>query len=496
MSVSSLRRRHKVINIFEQESCMMLRALSHRRKETLVRITICSPYVVRHNNCQRRRATSSPENPSATKDDNKKYSFLQGLPSRFLRDSDLTNFDGITSQRNNVHFDSETGKPEARSPSSLGKKPILSEKRVSIDKYIIEQSNECKICWSDGTWSHHDIDRLRQQYLSWKKTRPEDRTLWESLTEKDIRQSSDLSISFKSLVVDNGSGMSKAIKTLYQCGILLVTNTPVSDNGVGIAALGAALSGGSVKNSPSASLLANYRLGGTEVILPSGTDGPLRTLYGGVWATTSDGQPNGTSVADSAYGTDALPLHTDMTYLQDPPGLQIFTMVQPAVIGGASVFCDGFAVAETLRTLYPTAFDILSNTSRTFHSQDKVTGWNLKATGPVIQVRDGRIIGIRHNDLDRLPDLPPNDVIETVEIDTFYDVLESAHESWDSLIAQDKFRLVMKLDRGDTMVVANQRCFHGRYSFKSTAQSPRSVMGCYISQDELSSRFRIEGYDI
>jgi hypothetical protein len=438
---------------------MMLRHLFRRRRETLGRILSCSPNVHQHSNCQKRRATSSPEIPSATKDDDKKYAFLHDLPSQFLRDSDLTNFDEATSQRNNVHFNHENGKPETCPPSSLGKRPpIFSEKRVSIDKYnIIEQSNQCKIYWSDGTWSHHDIDRLEHQYLSWKKSRPEDRTLWENLTEKDVRHSSELSISFESLVFDDGvSGMSRAIKTLYQYGILLVTNTPVDDDGVGIAALGAALSGGSVKNSPSVSLLANYRLGGTEVILPSGTDGPLRTLYGGVWATTSDGQPDGTSVADSAYGNDALPVHTDMTYLRDPPGLQIFTMVQPALIGGESVFCDGFAVANALKTLDPTAFNIMSNTSRTFHSQDKVTGWNLKATGPVIQVRDGRIIGIRHNDLDRLPDLPPNYVAETVAIDAFYDDLESAHENWDSLIAQDKFRLVMKLDRGDTMVVANQ----------------------------------------
>ena len=442
---------------------MMLRHLVRRRRETLGRILSCSPnFVHQHSNCQKRwAATSSTEIPT---DDKKKYAFLHDLPSQFLRDSDLTNFDETTSQRNNVRFNHENGKPETTCPpSSLGKKPpiIVSEKqRVSIDNYnITEQSNQCKIYWSDGTRSHHDINRLEQQYLSWKKSRPEDRTLWEKLTEKDVRHSSELSISFESLVFgddDGVSGMSRAIKTLYQYGILLVTNTPVDDDGVGIAALGAAVSGGSVKNSPSVSLLANYRLGGTEVILPSGTDGPLRTLYGGVWATTSDGQPDGTSVADSAYGNDALPLHTDMTYLRDPPGLQIFTMVQPAIMGGESVFCDGFTVANTLKTMDPTAFNILSNTSRTFHSQDKVTGWNLKAAGPVIQIRDGRIIGIRHNDLDRLPDLPPNDVAETTEIDAFYDDLKLAHEHWDYLIAQDQFRLVMKLDKGDTMVVANQ----------------------------------------
>ncbi|MGK3746645.1 MAG: alpha-ketoglutarate-dependent taurine dioxygenase, partial [Bacillariaceae sp.] len=158
----------------------------------------------------------------------------------------------------------------------------------------------------------------------------------------------------------------------------------------------------------------------------------------------------------SAYGSEGLPLHTDLTYIQDPPGLQIFTMVQPAPVGGDSVFCDGYAVAEKLKTINPDAFDILSNTIRTYHSKDNVTGWYLKASGPVIEVRDGQIVGIRHNDLDRLPDLPPNDLIEEKEIDEFYDNLKTAHAAWDALLAQDNFRLVMKLNPGDTMVVANQ----------------------------------------
>lgn len=427
---------------------MMLKGLFRRRRENLFRVIHPSANVKRHRFCQKRWATLSQEISFASEDE-KNYSFLHSLPAQFLRDCNLTNFDETTLQRNDVHFNADNGKPETRSPSS-------SEKGLSIDQYVIDPNEGCKIMWSDGTFSHHDIDKLKEQYLSWKKSRPEDRTLWESLTEKDVRSSSDFSISFESMVLDDGSGMSKAIEILYKCGILLVKDTPVEDDGAGIAALGAALSGGSVKDNPSVSLLANYRLGRTEVLLPSGTDGPLRTLYGGVWSTTSAGQPDGTSVADSAYGNDALPLHTDMTYLRDPPGLQIFTMVQPALTGGESVFCDGFAVAEALRTTDPAAFDVLSNTSRTFHSRDEVTGWYLKATGPVIQVRDGRIVGIRHNDLDRLPDLPPNEVVETEEIDTFYEDLKSAHESWDSLIAQDRFRLVMKLERGDTMVVANQ----------------------------------------
>jgi alpha-ketoglutarate-dependent taurine dioxygenase len=145
-----------------------------------------------------------------------------------------------------------------------------------------------------------------------------------------------------------------------------------------------------------------------------------------------------------------------MTYARDPPGLQIFTMVQPAVEGGESVFGDGFAVADELRSTDPEAFQVLCNTIRTYRSVDKETGWHLKASGPVIQMQSRTIAGIRHNDLDRLPDLPPADTFEPDAIKIYYKRLERAHASWDELLAQDKFRLVMKLQSGDTMVVANQ----------------------------------------
>lgn len=276
------------------------------------------------------------------------------------------------------------------------------------------------------------------------------------MTEDTVRNSSDLSMSFQELITAGDSGMRRALKALYKYGILLVTKTPIDDDGMGVAALGAALSGGSVKECQSTSILANYRAGGRDIVLPSGTDGPLRTLYGRVWSTSSETQAHGTSIADSAYGNDALPLHTDSSYLRDPPGLQIFTMVQQAIVGGQSVFCDGFAVAEALRAEDPEAFFVLSKTRRKYHSQDKVTGWNLEASGPIIHVRESRVVGIRHNDLDRLPDMPPYDLRKPEEIDEFYDNLHRAHVAWDALIAQDKFRLVVNLNPGDTMVVANQ----------------------------------------
>jgi alpha-ketoglutarate-dependent taurine dioxygenase len=451
---------------------------------------------------------------------------IRSLPSRLLRDDDLNTFDETTYQRSNVVYQYDTGKPLIREAIKRKK----NDKALSIVNWHNSNANETILIeWDDGVVTKHDLVTL-QRYYNQRRVTPKqrqerevfeategcDRIMWTGLTEDIVRQSPHLSMTYNALIYgtnestnDNqsGEGMKQALKALYRYGILLVTHTP-TDNPASIAALGAALSGGTVKSSPDNSILAHYRENSRGrdnvtdnpiIVLPDATDGPLRTLYASVWSTSSSGQPDGTSVADSAYGNDGLPLHTDMTYLNDPPGLQIFTMVQPALQGGESVFGDGFAVAEELRRINPDAFQTLSTTSRRYHSRDDVTGWYLQASGPIIQTRsetDGRILSIRHNDLDRLPDIPPSYLRAQDDIDGFYDALDRAHQAWDELLSQDRFRLVMKLQPGDTMIVANQRCFHGRCSFQSNASTPRSVIGCYVAQDDLSSRMRMEGYDV
>jgi Taurine catabolism dioxygenase TauD, TfdA family len=206
-------------------------------------------------------------------------------------------------------------------------------------------------------------------------------------------------------------------------------------------------------------VVTQYAQGSDDVIvLPRGTDGPLRTLYGTVWSTSCSGQAAGCSLADSAFGCEALPLHTDMTYSRDPPGLQIFTMVQPAVTGGESIYCDGFAAADRLRRTNPDAFDFLSKTVRRFYCVDKETGWHMEASGPIIAVEKGEIVQVRHNDLDRMPDLPPEWDCADDKVDEFYARLQSAHAAWDSVLAEDDMRLVVGLQPGDTVVVANQVC--------------------------------------
>jgi Taurine catabolism dioxygenase TauD, TfdA family len=438
------------------------------------------------------------------------------LPTQYLRAMDDSNYDQSTLQRADVLFDVGNGKP------------ILDAAQGQQHQHSIRDCSfhgRCfRITWDDGRVSEFSSEWVDAQIDHWKGPLPAtERVLWRGLTEESLRSSSTLRMDHEAVLAEEG--MSRALRTLYQYGILLVSDTPFGDGGAGVAALASALGGGSRKNNTS--ILTNYRSGGSDLLcLPHGTDGPLRTLYGTVWSTASSGQADGASVADSSYGQEGLPLHTDMTYHRDPPGLQIFTMVQPAKKGGESIFGDGFAAAERLRSANPEAFATLSRTVRRYRCVDNDTGWHLEASGPVISVMNGNIVGIRHNDLDRLPDLPPP---EATDIDSFYEKLREAHAAWDSILAEDDTRLVVSLQQGETMVVANQvsfnvsgfalcsaspadrcidqtqtcalvsvgyqRCFHGRYSFRASQDVPRFVMGCYVSQDELSSRFRLEGFN-
>lgn len=454
---------------------------------------------------------------------------ISSLPPYFLRQSDAANYDTITHQRNDCMFDLQDGKPLNKHNSSFAGLTIAQATQVH---------NSIVVRFSDGHESTFSKEWIEMQ-IQRRSSRVErcifdlapnlPRIPWKNLNEVQLRSTDRdtlRTISFDDLVLRSNernkyqtsdtplNNIDTAIRILYQSGILLVTSTPVDDSGAGVAALASALSGAAHKTSPHTSPLAQYQYSVAnkikpQLILEHGTDGPQRTLYGNIWSTHSGEMAEGISIADSAYGNEALLLHNDMCYYRDPPGLQIFTMISPADKGGESIFGDGLAIAEYMRMNHTEEFDTLCSIPRRYRSLDRETGWYLEASGPVFKAVDrlqanmsdkmnsgssnhcerwGGILSIRHNDLDRLPDLPPPAISDEM-VSEFYEKLEKAHNSLDRLLGSDEFRLIVHLKPGDTMVVANQRCFHGRKSFQTTT-TPRSVMGCYVSQDDLESRIR------
>jgi len=407
----------------------------------------------------------------------------------FLRQSDSKSFDPVTRQRNDVYFDSCNGKPSVKELAQDNLSSKFEVKNISIHDNNSGQDNSYSVEWKDGHESHFNADWVKSHInrleTSVSEKVPElspiiPRIPWSNLAEDEVRCSTSnnrMAVPFRE-IIHQSEKTEEALRILYQYGILLVTSTPISDDGAGIAALASALSGPAYKSETT--LLAHYTEADDaavprRTILENGTDGPQKTLYGNIWSTHSSQMAVGTSTADTAYGTDALPLHTDMGYYRDPPGLQIFTMCSPADEGGESIFSDGLAVAEYMRKHHEREFDVLCRTVRRYRSIDEEMGWHLEGSGPVFKAVDrfegnpaafstmnhearwGPVLGVRHNDLDRLPDLPPPNMIgDEKSVNDFYDDLAQAHKILDMLLSKDEFRLVMKVKSGETVVVANQ----------------------------------------
>jgi trimethyllysine dioxygenase len=369
---------------------------------------------------------------------------ISTIPWQYLRAMDPKNFDPRTGQRNDVAFNAQDGKPLLLRGGSSSSN-VVPVKIVSCSR----NGSRYHVVWTDGRESYYSIDWVHSITRK-KNDTSTTRILWTGLTEDAVRGSSRMAMSFPDVIQDEEA----ALHALYRYGFVLITGTPIAEDA--IAALASALSDGSIKHPQTR--VAQYRAGKR----PLGTDGPLRTLYGTVWSTAAAGQV-GASTADSSYGSEGLPLHTDLTYYASPPGLQIFTMVQPAPSGGATILADGFGAATQLRNQHPEAFALLSRIPRRYRCIDSQTGWHLQASGPVIQRNEtGDIVMIRHNDLDRLPDLPPPPPHtiaadeEGEDADSFYRRLYQAHHAWDRILADDAVRLVLSLQPGDTLVVANQ----------------------------------------
>jgi len=481
---------------------------------------------------------------SSLREDDKQ---IPPLPVQFLEAHDDKNIDPSTHQRNDVSFDPIDGKP---SPSSAraspeGGKNVTTERNIESDlhssysqNWIDFQVERWRANSNDFDCSSSSSDDARSGQTKQDATK---RVLWSNWTEDTVRdpKASPILFEYDHLVrnTNNPSTEERLLKVLYQYGLVLITGTPTYTDSLPSDAMSEATKGTLAADASSDTNKEGAESAIRRLASMVGYN-PLQTLWGGgVWSTSSsssfykndaDGEGNegtvGASTNDSAYGSASLPLHTDMAYVSNPPGVQVFLMVQPAEATassstsgesslsnttpkddnksitpmGQSVYLDGFCAAQQLLLENPEAFRLLATTARRYDCIDDEEGWHLEATGPIIETTGprggnkwGPVKSIRHNDLHRLPDLPPYPILGSAVngSDSFYGKLRRAHDAWDDILGRDSMRLVIELQPGDCVLVANQRCFHGRYAFEAS-KFPRVVMGCYVGMDELSSKWR------
>lgn len=200
-----------------------------------------------------------------------------------------------------------------------------------------------------------------------------------------------------------------------------------------------------------------------------------QTNFGTTFEVINKPDPN-----NLAYTSVALPLHTDLPNQEVPPGYQFLHCLANEAVGGGSVFADGFAMAEDLRSEDPDAFDLLCSIAIPFRFHDRTA--DISVYEPVITLGPaGDVIEIRYNaHLAGVFDMPA-DIMPA-----YY----RAYRAYMSKTRDAKYRITLKLKAGEMVVFDNRRILHGRQSFDPSTGF-RHLHGCYVDRGEFASRLRL-----
>jgi gamma-butyrobetaine dioxygenase len=194
-----------------------------------------------------------------------------------------------------------------------------------------------------------------------------------------------------------------------------------------------------------------------------------QTNYGLVFDVRSVPQPENLAYSDLGLG-----LHTDNPYREPVPGFQVLHALIASREGGESLFADGFALAEHLRSTDPDAFAQLIQTPVPFLYRSKDA--ELYAERPLIQLScRGDVTAIHYNSRSIAPLR-----LSAQDARPFY----AAYRRFAALLREPRFQMKYRLDTGDLVAFDNQRTLHGRTGF-SSAKFPRHLRGCYLTRDSV-----------
>ena len=340
----------------------------------------------------------------------------ENFPNIWLRDhaKDETNWDSRTSQRKTF--------------------TALLDSKLYIKKAeIIEQGKYINVLWSDMDKPvKYSYNFLIKNSLSYKSEKNKVK-LW---LKNEINE--DIFIDFENVI--SKQGFKFFLKNLYDIGFCVIKNCKTQIETVESIANKI----GYVRNS----------------------------IFGGLWNFESN-----EDMADSAYTQDELRPHTDSTYSNDAPGLQLLLCCDYNATGGDSIMVDGFKIAEVIKNDDKEIFDILSN----IEVPGKYVGDGviLEAKRPIFKLNSNKeLIQVSFNNYDRTEFR-----IENKLMIKFY----KAIKKFDSLANSPEFQWRHTLKSGELLIFNNWRVLHGRGSFKGK----RKMAGCYINMEDFESACKI-----
>jgi gamma-butyrobetaine dioxygenase len=199
------------------------------------------------------------------------------------------------------------------------------------------------------------------------------------------------------------------------------------------------------------------------------------TNFGLTFEVVSKPDPN-----NLAYTADALPLHTDLTNQELPPGYQFLHCLANEARGGGSVFCDGLAVAADLQARDPDAFEQLATVTLPFRFFDTDTDIRSRKT-VIVRDTQGGVSEICFNaHLADIVDIEPD------RMPAFY----RAYRRFMEMTRDPAYAVTLKLSAGEMVVFDNRRILHGREAFDPST-GHRHLKGCYVDRGEWDSRIRV-----
>lgn len=181
-----------------------------------------------------------------------------------------------------------------------------------------------------------------------------------------------------------------------------------------------------------------------------------------------------------AYTAEALTLHTDLPNQALPPGFQFLHCLANDATGGASIFADGYALAEDLRREDPEAFALLTEVSIPFVFHDDNT--RIMARRPVIRLgHDGAVEEVCWSvHLAHTFDMPPEQMVP------YY----RAYRAFMAKTRDPAYQITLKLSAGEMVAFDNRRILHGRTAFDPNTGF-RHLQGFYVDRGDIYSRLRV-----
>ena len=198
------------------------------------------------------------------------------------------------------------------------------------------------------------------------------------------------------------------------------------------------------------------------------------SIFGSLWSFESNEDK-----ADSAYTQEELRPHTDATYSNDAPGLQLLLCCEYKAKGGDSIMVDGFKIAEMIKKDNKELFDILS----TINVKGSYIGDGvfLEAERPIFNLNSKKeLFQVSFNNYDRAPFRFEKDL--TIK---FYEAIRT----FDLMANSKEYQWRHILKPGELLIFNNWRVLHGRGSFDGT----RKISGCYINKEDFDSSCKMNG---